>query len=194
MTDFDSIHMVWPNATPEIQKKIQFYHDLDVKSRGSFLIQANWIESDIDGILALAFCGNNKSNLDLIRSTLLKRLTFDAKIDSLNKIIKLRYKGMGEKDVKTKPLFDNLANNLETIRKFRNKLAHSSLSLTDDFITKDPKDRIPIRTYDDGKEKYLEIMKKEIEDKLAVTTEILIAMRVMTKYMFSEFNNDTKKP
>ena len=186
MSRSDILQRVWPNLPSKYLKKADFYHNLDIQCRGAFLIQTNWVESDIDGILALIFCGKDKGDLNLIRSTVLKRLGFDAKISSLNKIIKLRYSDFGNKHENLKQLFDDLVKNLETIKKFRNKLAHSSLSITADFLEKDPKDRIQICLFDDGEEKYLEIMKKEVDDNLVIITHVQIVLQALVKYIQSD--------
>jgi hypothetical protein len=166
MSEPERIKQVWPKAKDEQTKqKVQFYHDLDAKWRGRFLIQTNWMESDVDTVISYLFFGKDTEKSNLFRSTILKRMTLDTKIQTLHQILQIKFPDLATEHEK-------LNGKLDSIKKFRNKLAHADLTITRKFIEKDPKDRIPIKIFEDGKEKSQEILVKDIEDKLVLTTEI----------------------
>lgn len=171
----DGISLVWPHSKDkETTEKLQFYHNLDNNTRGAFLVQANWIESDLDTVLSFIFCGDNEEQRNLLKSTLLKKNTFDSKSQILMSLIRITRPDLIEK-------YEGLKGKFDSIRKFRNKLAHASLYLDDEFIKKNPKDRILIKIFEDGKEKHPEILVKDVEDRLVQASAVMMELGKLYK-------------
>jgi hypothetical protein len=114
-----------------------------MNSRGGIIDFAVNIENTLTDIIAWCFYPTEKewdvdipSHLDksgiLLKSTLLRKLEFSEKIDTLRTVITAR--NLLPMTQYNKNLLTEIKNNLHHIRRFRNLLAHSPLDLSPDSL------------------------------------------------------------
>lgn len=178
--------IIWPDPGDEDKrKKIRFYIDLHTNYVGKFLVLVTWLESDIEEVLALLIYGEKEKNknIRLFRYGKLPKLSFYLKIFTLMNIIK-KCKLVEDEE------FKYLDKHLNGIRQFRNKLAHSPSYNNESFIEKDPKDRIRVSKYKDGKKVVEEITIKEIEEKLDAASKAQIILKKVLRRIELEWGSD----
>jgi hypothetical protein len=131
----------------ELLDRLQKLHDTATSIRGVFLEQAIWIELLISDIIMRHFCPDQQQ-YRLLHSLVFSRaeVTFSMKIDVLQRLFKLCYKDLLKK-------YPNLFPRLNKIRKRRNRLAHSHLDTSKEFLSKGFKDRIQVIFYENGRTK-----------------------------------------
>ena len=139
--------------------QISKHFELDHKIRGSYLVLAITIESIITDIISYYFCQNNDRRIHFVGLIMNQSgITFANKIRILEKILKLHYPKKYEK-------YTKLMKQLDSVKKFRNLLAHSSASYSQKFLSKKLEDRIVLAYYKDGKRFERIITVKDIERK-----------------------------
>ena len=152
--------------------KINYQHGLEV--RGNYLVDAIEIEGIIDDVLAIHFFKNNDAQYVDFQGFILKELQFGAKIKILVSLLNSKYPNLLNKHT-------SLANELEKIRDFRNRLAHSQLDTTVEYIEKKQTDRIQLMFYKDGKRQYQEITKADFDKKLQEVSSVKISLMEIWK-------------
>jgi len=138
--------------------------------RGNFLDVAIWIEKLIEDIIASHFCTDSE-NRALFFSLIMNspEFTFYRKIGIFDELLKICYPDLYK-------LHSDLLKKLDKIRKFRNRLAHATLDITDNFLSKNAIDRVQIRYYEKGREKQQVITLDEKDHRLSECWEVVMQM------------------
>jgi hypothetical protein len=133
---------------------------LDMAIRGSYLAHVIPIEEIVKDIISHHFCSEERRRLQLISLILHGRdFTFSSSIEILERIL------TSYPEVQNK--YPNIRRELDKIRRLRNELAHSELDTSEEFLSKDLKDTIRLRLYDNqGNTLYREITRVEIDERL----------------------------
>ena len=138
--------------------------------RGPFLEQAIFIEKLIEDIIAHHFCPD-ESRRDLFLSLVINGtdLTFSNKIAIFERLMILCYRHLLEKH-------EHLVDEIQKIRKFRNRIAHAMLDSSDAFLAHGYDDRIQLVYLEDGRKKQQVITLAERRTRLAVCSKVVIAL------------------
>jgi len=138
--------------------------------RGSILDQAIWIERIIEDIIAYEFFpdeGEQDKRMKMISFILnIRDLTFSSKVDALERLLKMRHSNI----ISNHPA---LLPTLNKIRKLRNRLAHSALDTSEEFLAKHHEDRIQIFFYEDGREKKQVLTLQEMHERLKECSKVI---------------------
>jgi hypothetical protein len=132
--------------------------------------QAIWLDVLVTDILAQYFAPH-EDRRKLLSSEVLAgpHLSFSGRIKVLQKVVARSYGSF----VQEHPaLFERL----DKIRRFRNRLAHSHLDTSDEFIAKGFKDRIQIVFYEEGTTKQQVITVEESDERLKECSAILLKL------------------
>lgn len=155
----------------EIISQMKFSLDFDEKTRGPYLFQAIWIDTILNQIISYYFCPTDPKKQGSMIGLILNEMSFNSKIRHFLKILE-SYPEMIIKYPKIETKLDN-------IRDFRNKIAHSKLDTSGEFLSK-KKNYIRLSYYKKGKMKYYEINNsirkqktKEIVDVHYILNDIL---------------------
>lgn len=157
--------------------KIDYLNSLNEKAsefRGKIINHAIYIEMILSDTLAYYFC-NDEEKKNLCFSIVFNNieLTFSAKIKILDTIFKIN-----EPELKAK--FPKLIDKLTNIRNCRNRIAHSLLDTTPEFIEKKYEDRIQLHFYGEGKKKQMVITNAEFKERMeksSLTIKELISLQ-----------------
>lgn len=154
----------------EFDKHFAYVIDLATKIRGPFINYVIDIERIINDIIANFFC-SNESRRRLFFSSVLNgsELSFSQKTRILKAAIEYDYPEIYQAYPK---LFDQL----DKIRRFRNRLAHAMLDTTEDFLNKRVKDRIQLTYFEDGQTKQQVVTQSEIKKRLAECSQVLLKL------------------
>jgi hypothetical protein len=127
--------------------RLQKLHDAATSIRGVFLEQAIWIETLVTDIIVRHFTSDERQ-YSILNSLIFNRaeVTFNMKIEVLQKLFKFCYKDLLKK-------YSGLFPRLHKIRRRRNRLAHSHLDTSEEFLSKGFKDRIQLIFYENGRTK-----------------------------------------
>jgi len=128
--------------------------------RGRFLAQAIRIESVIEDIISCHFCPDEDKSR-LFRSLIMNNtdFTFSSKIKILEKLLKKYYADLFDR-------YPKIINDANKIRRFRNKIAHTDLDLSQKVWAERRSDRIRLVYYEDGERKEQIVTDAEIEKRL----------------------------
>jgi hypothetical protein len=149
--------------------------ELSKKIRGSYLDNAIAIEMIIADIISNHFCPNEEKR-SLFFTLVLNNSGFNLsnKINMLKNILNLKYHDLFENHP---TLFDKLNN----IRIFRNKLAHSFLDTSEEYLSKNVTNQIQLEYFKNGQKLHQEITLSEINDKLAENSKTIIELVAIQK-------------
>ncbi len=153
-----------------LEKEKQLFHlyDLSKEIRGSFLDQAIAIEMLITDIISRHFCPE-EARRSLFFSLVPPELTFSTKIRILETILELCYPDLLEK-------YPTLIKEIKKIKNFRNRVAHSMLDTTEEFLKKKYNDRIGLESYKKGRKRYLILTVGEKQERLKACTPVVRAL------------------
>lgn len=152
----------------ELVKQADVEYKLATRIRAPFLEQAIVIDRLIADIISQHFCPDEEKRtlfFSLITNGI--TLSFHASINVFEKLLKLCYPDLYEK---------HLFKKLDTIRNFRNRIAHSMLDTSEEFLAKGYTDRIRLVVHMDGKQKHQTITNKDINERLGKCTEVILAL------------------
>lgn len=149
-------------------KQLKKITKLENEIRGSYLNQSIHIEGLIGDIISRYFCIEEKRRKLLFSIVITEsNLSFHKKVEILKKIIELQYPDM-------KVAYPTLIDTLEQkIIPFRNRLAHSMLDNSEDFLAKNYPDRIRLTFYKQGLAKSQDITTSDIEKRLGIGFEVV---------------------
>ena len=153
-----------PKGSKE-EEKLNKIYEFDMHVRGKYTIQANWIDYYLAEVITMHFFPNVVEDHRLLHSIINNQIGFVGKIKTFETILKL-YPDLEKK-------FSKMVKKIDDIREFRNKIAHSVLDTSDEFLNKNQFDRIRLQFNKNGKEEYYEITKELIDGKLHDTGVIL---------------------
>lgn len=154
----------------ELAKRIDAQYSLSAEIRAPFLEQAIAIDRLVADIISQHFCPNEeKRNLFFSLITNGTTITFSASINMLKTLLKVCYPDLDDKH-------SELIRELEKIRDFRNRIAHSMLDTSDEYLEKGYTDRIRLVFHRDGEQKHQIITKDEIRKRLAACTKVVYAL------------------
>jgi len=111
-----------------IIKQMGFVLKFDEKTRGAYLFQAIWIDTLLNQIIACHFCSTDYKKQGMLTGLILNELTFSSKIRYFLRILE-SYPEIASKH-------PNIKKKLENVREFRNKVAHSKLDTSGEFLSK----------------------------------------------------------
>jgi len=128
-------------------KELQTAFELSAEIRGKFLDLVLFAEAAISDIIARHFCPDDEEHM-LFFSVVMSDpdLKFSTKIQMLEQLLRLRYS-----DILTQQT--DLIDDLDRVRLWRNRLAHSHLDTSGKFLSKGHKDRIQLIFYEKGRRK-----------------------------------------
>lgn len=138
--------------------------------RGRFIEQAIGIERLTEDIIATAFC-KDEYRRRLFFSLVLNdaELTFSRKTIIFKKLLELAYPKLLQEHPK-------LIDSIDKIRRLRNRLAHSMLDKSDAYLSKRLTDQIQLCFFEDGQEKTQVITSKEMRQRLADSTSVILEL------------------
>ena len=113
-------------------------------------------------------------------------LSFLAKIDLLKKILKLDYPGYLDN-------YPNLFSELEKVRKFRNKIAHATIDVSDTALDKKEIDGVGFVFYKNGKRQVQFITLQEAENREVEINMISCNMHDIKRLLPFKYRSKTKK-
>jgi len=151
------------NKESDKGKQLKKITKLENEIRGSYLNQSINIEGLVGDIISRYFCIEEKRRKMLYSIVITEsNLSFHRKVEILKKIIDLQYPDM-------KDAFPTLIDTLEKkIIPFRNRLAHSMLDNSEDFLAKNYPDRIRLTFYNQGLAKAQDISISDINKRLSI--------------------------
>jgi hypothetical protein len=155
--------------TPEGTQLGRLYN-LAQQMRGSFMEQAIWIDVILTDILARYFAPDESKRMFLSSEVLAgPYVSFSGRISILERIISRSYVPFGNTCPK-------LCEQLNKIRRFRNRLAHAHLDASDAFMAKWPGDRIQIVFYEDSAAKTQVITVEENNSRLKECSAVVLQL------------------
>lgn len=140
----------------DLKEHLQFTFDFDQDTRGSYLYQTAEIESLVEQIIAYHYCSEDLKKMNSFLSLVLSQLNFNSKIKIFLKIL--------EKYIEFKDEYPIIKTSLPNIQSFRNKLAHSRLDTSYEFIQRRQR-KIRLISQRDEKIQLLEITEKLVKQK-----------------------------
>jgi len=174
------------NKGNELDKQLEQLFQLAQHIRAPFLEQAIFIEKLIEDIIAKHFCPEEERRT-LFFSLVINgtELTFSSKIDILDRLLQLCYPIV----VKSYP---QLINEIQKIRRFRNRVAHALLDTSETFLSHNYNDRIQLIYYEDGQTKQQVVMTTEIEERLRECTKVVkVLVEIQEKITKRESSSET---
>jgi len=163
----------------EIIVEIRKLLSLSEKIRGSLLDLAIYNEGILSNIISQHFCPDDDRRALLFTLILNSAdLKFSTKIEIFKNLLKLQYQSLI-------PKYPNVIKKLDRLRDFRNKLVHSILDTSDDFLAKQATDRIRLIQYKGGREIKFEITINERNKKAEEWEELT--------YTLLNIQNEIKK-
>jgi len=161
--------------------------ELSGKIRGPLLDQAILIELLVQDTIRSHFCQDTRK-WALLDDLILNQLSFDRKIWILDKLLKLNYEDLDSD-------FPMLNRHLESIKNYRNKIAHSLLDTDPEWLLSEKKktDRIRLKRSKNGKP-FDEVLTVEDRDKLLkkwskIILPLLIVRDEVSKRSMEESRN-----
>ena len=166
-----------PVNSPEGQRLNQLF-ELAKHIRGGFMDQSIWIDTILTDILATHFCPDPIKR-GLLSSDVIAGpdSAFSSRIQLLRKILKTSYGSFTQEH-------PNFCDQLDKIRRFRNRLAHAHLDTSDAFLSKGYTDRIQLAFYEEGERKTQVITVAEIDDRFRECSAVilkLVALRALVQ-------------
>ena len=152
----------------ERHKQLMALVQLATKIRGSFLNMMIDIDRLIAVIISQHFCPEvERRKLFFSLITNGTTISFHASISVLKRLLKLCYPDLYDEHLFTK---------LETLRRFRNMIAHSRLDMSKEFLAKGYTDRIRLVVYRDGKERHQIITTGDGLERVVAAKEVFDAL------------------
>ena len=153
----------------ELLKKREMLKQIDSKIRGEYLLTISYLEQRVDHILADYFCKKRKKH-DLLLELVIgsKDLTFAKKTRILEKIVKTVFPQF-YKDHET------IFKTIDSLRDFRNKLAHQPPELRLSEVPNRNEDEIVLLYFKNGKENKESYKISVIKRKIRTATALLVA-------------------
>lgn len=151
-----------------LEKQLESLFNLSTNIRGRFLDQVIVIERLIDDIISRHFCPEDY-RFHLLFSLVATELTFHSRIKTLKTVLECCYPELLGKH-------PNLIKDIKKIKEFRNKIAHSMLDSSEDFLEKEYDDRIRLEFYRKGEKKYLVVKKDDIMERLKACSQVVLAL------------------
>jgi hypothetical protein len=163
--------------TPDGQRLNHLY-ELAKHVRGAFMDQAIWIDVIVTDILAQYFAPDTNKRM-LLSSDVIAGpdASFSSRIRLLQKILLRSYTSFAQE-------FPKLCDQLDKIRRFRNRLAHAHLDTSDAFMSKGYEDRIQLVFFEDGSEKTQMITIEESNVRLKECSDVvrqLLALQALVR-------------
>ncbi len=151
----------------ELDKQLTQLFQLAQEIRAPFLEQAIFIEKIIEDIIAQHFCPEENRRA-LFFSLVINGtdLTFLSKIEILERLLQLCYPDLSGKHPK-------LIDELQKIRRFRNRIAHAMLDSSDAFLAHKYTDRIQLTYHEDGQTKHQVVTVSERDERLKECSKVV---------------------
>jgi hypothetical protein len=138
--------------------------------RGTFIDQTIWLDVLVTDILATFFCPDKERRALLSSDVLTGRdATFSGRLEILEKTASRWFPAF----VACHP---SLFSQLGKIRRLRNRLAHSHLDTSDEFMARGYTDRIQLVFYEDGTEKTQVITIEEYNERLKECSRVMASL------------------
>jgi hypothetical protein len=150
------------------KEQLKRLYTLSFDIRGKFLDQTIWIEVLISDILSRFFSHEEPRQI-LFFSLVAPKLEFRAKINILSTLLELHYPELLEG-------YPKLIDDINNIRKFRNKIAHAHLDTTDEFLKKEYTDRIRLIFFKKGKTVTMNLTKEDMGKRLSDCSKVVLAL------------------
>lgn len=156
-------------------RKLNQLHELVRNIRGACIDQAIWIDVLVTDILAQYFCPSKEKRPLLISQVLTGRdSSFSGRLDVLQKIVKRSFSDFSKRH-------PNFFEQLDKLRRFRNRLAHARVDTSDAFIEKGQTDRIVLMLDEGGTTKTHVVTSNEARERLAEGSRIIEAILELRK-------------
>jgi len=146
------------NSSDE-EKQIDKQYQLDREIRGSILEQAITIEGFVEDIIATHFCPDLERRY-LLHSLIIStpHLGFPSKVKILKGLLRICYPDLLQN-------FPDVIDELDKVRRFRNRIAHSALDTTPEWLANKFTDRIRLVYYKDGRREQQVVTLDDIKEK-----------------------------
>ena len=169
----------------ELEKKLIIYFKFDNEHRGAFLVSVTQGESFLANAIATHFEPNDKEKNSVFTSLVLTEISFDKKIKIFSHLLQSYYSEILKK-------FPTIENDLKSVHKFRNKMAHRAIDSRVEFVMKYAGQKLSLQYHKDGKERYDIITKKDFEEKIrlaqGVTSDLADIEEMITDIQKSKSN------
>ena len=139
----------------------QRLHEVVRQIRGRLLNSVAVIDVDVSRLLAAYFCYDDKRRDLALSEVFVRPLQLRHKVGLLKKVLEKDFSWYLEKN--SQAMFKDL----ETLMKFRNRLAHSTVDVSDEALGKDPKEEVGFVFYSDG-QRHVQKVTPQIVDDLQV--------------------------
>lgn len=162
----------------EKKKAAERLHEKARDMRGRFLNHAAVIERQLAVIITGYFCGDNEEKRELFFERVAERLSLQMKKEILIDIVSNDYPEFWEEN-------KELVNQLSEVQAFRNKLAHSTVDVSDEALDRPLKEGISFLQWKGGQL----VTDQEFDDLVVKANAILSVLEdVQNLLPFKEFS------
>ena len=156
------------------EKKIKLLMEIDKNFRAPFILHAIVIEQMVGEIISRHFCSDEKKREEFFASILNGGdITFHEKTQILHGILKRNYSTALKQ-------YPKLIGRLDKVRRFRNRLAHAALDLSDIDDVSENTEHITLAFYEDGVKKTHPISKDELQSRLEEAVNVMIELHLIS--------------
>lgn len=138
--------------------------DLDRKFRGAFLLKDSTVENYLNGLIGWFFFPNDFNERKKLVGHIISDITFSNKIGIFLKLLHIYHKEILEKH-------PALENDLEKVKKLRNRLAHSNLDTSLQYLKTKPTN-IRLEFWEGDRREYQEFSEKDVNKKIGEVYEL----------------------
>jgi len=139
-------------------------HEFAAELRGKFLNKSAWIETLLGDILATYFC-SDVNRRGLFFSEVANDMRLSAKAALPDKILQHNFPQLRE----THP---RLKKRLDSLRTFRNRLAHSHIDTSEHALASKQSDEVTFIFYEDGKMKHQCVTRADAQHRAAEANQL----------------------
>jgi hypothetical protein len=174
------------NPDNELDRQLVQLFELAQRIRAPFLELAISIEKVIEDIIAQHFCPEENRRI-LFFSLVINGtdLTFSSKIRILERLLELCYPDIIKK-------YPKLIDEIQKVRRFRNRIAHAMLDSTETFLSQKHTDRIQLTYHEDGQTKHQIITIPEKNVRLKEGLKVLMALNEIQEEVIKRVSSTTK--
>lgn len=150
------------------EKQIDKQYQLDREIRGSILEQAITIEGFVEDIIAIHFCPDLERRY-LLHSLIISvpHLGFPSKVKILEGLLRICYPDLLQK-------FPKGIDELDKVRRFRNRIAHSALDTTPEWLANKFADRIRLLYYKDGRREQQVVTLDDVKERQIAFSKLVL--------------------
>jgi len=162
----------------ELEKKLSIYFKFDNEYRGTFLASATQGESFLVDAIAEHFESNNKEKRSVLISLILSQLSFNKKIRIFSHLLHSNYSEILK-------AFPTIEKELESVREFRNKMAHYAIDSKTEPVMKYAGEKLSLEYHRNGKLHHEIISKETFEEKISLSRRVTASLAEIQEMIHS---------